>query len=77
LEPAIVTELTVESVNEALQQISSAVKGMGATCTVDSVDPIAGLVTLKYSGPQRLIKGLELVVKDVKFVKVVEILNMF
>jgi len=73
LEPAIVTELTVESVNEALQQISSAVKGMGATCSVDSVDPITGLVILKYSGPPRLIKGIELVVKDVKFVKEVQI----
>jgi hypothetical protein len=46
---------------------------MGGKVLVESVDPSIGLVVLKYLGPQRLKQGIELVVKDVKFVKAVEI----
>jgi Fe-S cluster biogenesis protein NfuA len=73
LEPVKPTELTIEAVNEALQKILSAISGMGGKVLVESVDPSIGLVVLKYLGPQRLKQGIELVVKDVKFVKAVEI----
>ena len=73
LEPVKPMELTIEAVNAALQQILSAISGMGGKVIVDSVDPNIGLVVLKYRGPQRLKQGIELVVKDVKYVEVVEI----
>lgn len=67
------TTLTIESVNDALAQISSAVKGMGGIIAVESVDPDSGIVTLKYKGPTKLRQGVELVVKDVKYVQSVVI----
>lgn len=67
------TTITIESVNDALAQISSAVKGMGGIIAVESVDPDSGIVTLKYKGPTKLKQGVELVVKDVKYVQSVVI----
>ena len=46
-----------------------AIKGMGGSVVVQSVDAEAGIVNLKYKGPPRLRQGIELVLKDVKLVK--------
>ena len=61
--------LTVGMIEEALAQILPAIKGMGGSVVVQSVDAEAGTVNLKYKGPPRLRQGIELVLKDVKLVK--------
>jgi len=73
LEPVKPTELTKESVESALQQILSAINGLGGKVFIESVDAIAGSVVIKYQGPPKLKQGVELVIKDVKYVKSVEI----
>ena len=73
LEPVKPTELTKESVESALQQILSAINGLGGKVFIESVDAITGSVVIKYQGPPKLKQGVELVIKDVKYVKSVEI----
>ena len=64
--------LTAEAVSGALEKIIPAIKGMGGSVSIESVDPALGHVVLAFKGSERLRKGVELVVKDVKFVRSVE-----
>jgi Fe-S cluster biogenesis protein NfuA len=64
--------LTKEAVDLALEKVLPAVKGMGGSVEVASVNSSTGVVKLLFTGPPRLKTGIELVVKDVKFVKEVQ-----
>ena len=64
--------LTVEAVSSALEKILPAIRGMGGSVMVESVDSSLGHVVLMFKGNDKLKKGVELVVKDVKYVKSVE-----
>lgn len=58
--------LTMEKVADAMDQIMKAIKGLGGKVDVLSVNEAQiGEVRLKFQGPPRLRKGLELVLKDV------------
>lgn len=63
--------LTVEMVNEGLAKIIPAVQGMGGKMEVSKVEATTGTVVLRFAGPARLQKGLEMVLKDISSVKVV------
>ena len=62
------SNLTEEMVTSALDKILPAVKGMGGSVEINSVDSRSGTITVTYRGPSKLKKGIELVLKDIKFV---------
>ncbi len=62
------SNLTEEMVTSALDKILPAVKGMGGSVDINSVDATRGIITITYKGPSKLKKGIELVLKDIKFV---------
>jgi len=62
------SNLTEEMVTSALDKILPAVKGMGGSVEINSVDSSSGTITVTYRGPSKLKKGIELVLKDIKFV---------
>lgn len=63
---AMKPSLTMEKVADAMDQIMKAIKGLGGKVEVLSVNEAQlGEVRLKFEGPPRLKKGLELVLKDV------------
>ena len=62
------SNLTEEMVTSALDKILPAVKGMGGYVEINSVDANSGIITITYKGPSKLKKGIELVLKDIKFV---------
>ena len=62
------SNLTEEMVTSALDKILPAVKGMGGSVEINSVDANSGIITITYKGPSKLKKGIELVLKDIKFV---------
>jgi len=68
------TELTIESVQEEVNRISTAIVAMGGVVRVVGVDPI-GVVEIEYRGPNRVKKGLELALLDVEFVKHVKFVS--
>ena len=75
VDPALIgvgVGLTTVAVEQAIEKVVPAIKGMGGTVELVSVDSMSGAVKLKFSGPPRLKVGIELVVKDVELVKSVE-----
>lgn len=64
--------LTLDMVNKALEPILPSIKAMKGEIKVKKVDESNGSVLMAFSGPPRLKQGLELVLKEVKLVKLVE-----
>lgn len=56
--------ITAADVDKALAQLLPAITGMGGKAEFIGVD--GGTVQLKFSGPDRLRKGIELALKDDK-----------
>eukprot|EP01041_Mallomonas_annulata_P004423 gene4423-8807_t len=69
-------KLTIEMVQSSLERVLPAVKAMGGAVEVIAVDDNTGLVKLAYKGPAKLKQGVELVVKDNKLVKMIEISDL-
>ncbi len=61
--------LTVESLSEAMEGVMPAVVALGGTLVISRVDAAEGVVYIKFKGPPRLQRGVELVLKDNKLVK--------
>ena len=64
------TNLTTETVKEMLEKLLPAIQGLGGELEVLAVEE-NGSVILKFQGPARLKKGVELVLKDNKSIKTV------
>ena len=67
------TGLTMGMVEKALEKVLPAIKGLGGNVEISAIDSASGLVRLRYTGPARLKLGIELVLKDVAMVKLVQI----
>ena len=67
------TGLTMGMVEKALEKVLPAIKGLGGSVEICAIDSASGLVRLRYTGPPRLKLGIELVLKDVAMVKLVQI----
>lgn len=70
-EPSLSTAVVLD----ALTAVLPAVKAMGGRVEIWNVDASSGEVVMKYSGPAKLRQGIELVVKDLKLVKTVNIIG--
>ena len=68
--------LTTEAVEKALEKVLPAIKAMGGTVEVGSVNSATGAVVLNYKGPPRLKVGIQLVMKDLPLVTTVLIENL-
>mmetsp|Transcript_2120 Transcript_2120/g.3253 ORF Transcript_2120/g.3253 Transcript_2120/m.3253 type:complete len:479 (+) Transcript_2120:111-1547(+) len=68
------TELTLRAVEEELSRIKPAILAMGGAVEIVSVDPI-GVVELQFRGSNKVQQGLELAIRDVKFVKHVKFIS--
>jgi Fe-S cluster biogenesis protein NfuA len=65
VEPASLTPvLTVEAVAQAVEKILPAIQAMGGQLRITGVDSSTGSVEVRFSGPARLKKGVELVLRD-------------
>jgi Fe-S cluster biogenesis protein NfuA len=71
-----VVGLSVSEVEKSLEKVLPAIKSMGGSVSIGSVDSETGEVTLRFKGPARLKVGIQLVVKDVALVKKVTIVDM-
>lgn len=60
--------LTKEAVEKALEKVLPAIKAMGGMVSVDNVDSATGAVVLRFDGPARLKKGIQLVMADLSLV---------
>lgn len=69
VDPAEASILTLEQVSQAIEKLLPAIKGLGGSLRISKVDPPTGSVYVDFQGPDRLRKGIELVLKDVKHVK--------
>lgn len=61
-------ELTMEAVMKEVNRIKPAITAMGGQVDIVSVDPL-GVVEVKFRGANKVQQGLELALRDVKFVK--------
>ena len=68
------TELTLEAVQAEINRIGPAITAMGGQVDIVSVDPI-GVVEVRFRGANKVKQGLELALRDVKFVKHVKFVS--
>jgi Fe-S cluster biogenesis protein NfuA len=68
------TELTLEAVQAEINRIGPAITAMGGQVNIVSVDPI-GVVEVRFRGANKVKQGLELALRDVKFVKHVKFVS--
>jgi len=68
------TELTMDAVMKEVNRISPAITAMGGVVEVLSVDPI-GVVEIRFRGANKVKQGLELALRDVKYVKHVKFVS--
>ena len=67
-------ELTLEAVQTEINRIGPAISAMGGTVEIKNIDPI-GVVEIQFRGPNKLQQGLELALRDVKYVKHVKFVS--
>ena len=67
-------ELTMDAVMKEVNRISPAITAMGGNVEILSVDPL-GVVEIRFRGANKVQQGLELALRDVKFVKHVKFVN--
>lgn len=60
--------LTMEAVMKEVNRVSPAITAMGGTIEILSVDPL-GVVEVRFRGANKVQQGLELALRDVKYVK--------
>jgi Fe-S cluster biogenesis protein NfuA len=61
-------QLDPEKVKDVLDKVLPAIKGMGGIAELDEIVTSTGVVKMKFKGPARLKKGVELALKDVEYV---------
>ena len=59
----------MQVVEKLLAPVRPAVQGLGGSVKVVSVEPKSGLVELAYTGPEKLVYGIELTLMDNPLVK--------
>lgn len=69
VDPSHAAILTVEKVSQNLEKVLPAIKGLGGSVEVVSVSASTGSVSIRFQGPERLKKGLELLIRDTPHVK--------
>jgi Fe-S cluster biogenesis protein NfuA len=69
VDPNEAATLTVDKVSQSLEKLLPAIKGLGGSIEVTQVDANTGAVYIKFVGPARLQKGVELVLKDNESIK--------
>jgi Fe-S cluster biogenesis protein NfuA len=62
-------DLSIELINESLVKILPAIKSLGGNLEIRDTDQEKGIVYIRFSGPPRLKKGVESVIKDNPLVK--------
>ncbi len=67
-------ELTMEAVQKEVNRISPAITAMGGVVEIVNVDPL-GVVEIRFRGANKVQQGLELALRDVKYVKHVKFVN--
>lgn len=67
--------LTLASIKKALVNLLPAIESLGGQVTFHDVDASNGIVTVSFQGPEKLKKGVDLVIRDVKGVKDVVFLD--
>jgi Fe-S cluster biogenesis protein NfuA len=68
------TELTLEAVQAEINRIGPAITAMGGEVEIVSVDPI-GVIEIRFRGANKVKQGLELALRDVKYVKHVKFVS--
>jgi hypothetical protein len=61
--------LTIELVETAIGKVLPAVKSLGGTVEITSVESGTGVVNVRYKGPPKLIQGLKVILKENELVK--------
>jgi len=69
VQPVAAELLTVDMCEKLLAPVRPAVEGLGGSVKVTSVEDATGTVTLKYSGPDKLVYGIELTLMDNELVR--------
>lgn len=69
LSPEEASCLTVDKVTQSLEKILPAIKGLGGSLEVSKVEEDTGKVFVTFQGPERLKKGVQLVLLDTPNVK--------
>ncbi len=64
--------LTVEIIQELLSKLLPTIQRLGGTISIPSVDAERGIVKVQFTGPDRLKKGVDLILKENELVKGVE-----
>lgn len=67
-------ELTMAAVMQEVNRISPAITAMGGVVEIVSIDPL-GVVEVRFRGANKVQQGLELALRDVKYVKHVKFVN--
>ena len=66
-------ELSISKVEEAIQKVLPAIKSLGGIVKIQRVDDNTKTVYLSYKGPEKLIQGLTIIIKEIPDVQAVEI----
>jgi len=74
LELGDANELTMAAVMQEVNRISPAITAMGGVVEIVSIDPL-GVVEVRFRGANKVQQGLELALRDVKYVKHVKFVN--
>jgi hypothetical protein len=72
VQPEADNSLSVEAVEKLLAPVMPALKGLGGSVKVNSVDSATGAVFLSYSGPEKLVYGIELTLMDSELINEVK-----
>lgn len=64
--------LTIERVKQLLENLIPAIKGLGGNVEVIGANNVEGIVSIRFSGPQRLKTGVEGVLLDDPLINTVE-----
>jgi len=69
VEPNEAASLNIEKIYQSLEKLMPAITNLGGSVEIVGTDSAAGSVSVRFKGPARLQKGLELVLKDNKSIK--------
>mmetsp|Transcript_8880 Transcript_8880/g.12883 ORF Transcript_8880/g.12883 Transcript_8880/m.12883 type:complete len:427 (-) Transcript_8880:1305-2585(-) len=72
--PTPMTELSL-AVKAEVERLLPAIEAMGGKVSIENVDPVLGVVEVRFSGASRVQTGLELALRDVPMVKHVKFLS--
>jgi Fe-S cluster biogenesis protein NfuA len=69
VDPQEASQLTIEKLYQSIEKLLPAVKALGGSVEIVNVEQSTGEVRILFQGPERLKKGLDLVLKDNSLVK--------